>query len=100
MRCEKGRIVDTDDTKNDWKRHRHDTEGIYSSVIGSNSWRGESDAQDQIFAIAAAALILAGIGSWASATVNAGRAAAAIPINVQMDAFQEMEGKGFADVAL
>jgi len=44
----------------------------------------------KVFAVAAAALILAGIGSWASATVNADRTAAAIPINVQMDAFQEM----------
>src|SRR5262249_5527675 len=30
-------MVDTDDTKNDGKRHRHDTEGMYGRVIGSNS---------------------------------------------------------------
>jgi hypothetical protein len=44
----------------------------------------------KVFAAAAAALIMAGIGGWASSTVNAGRTAAAIPINVQMDPFQEM----------
>ena len=44
----------------------------------------------KVFTVGAAALILAGIGGWASATVNAGRTAAAIPINVQMDPFQEM----------
>jgi hypothetical protein len=44
----------------------------------------------KVFAVAAAALILAGIGGWVSSTVNAGRTAAATPINVQMDPFQEM----------
>jgi len=44
----------------------------------------------KVFAAAAAALILAGIGGWASSTVNAGRTAAVIPINAQMDPFQEM----------
>jgi hypothetical protein len=44
----------------------------------------------KVFAAAAAALIVAGIGGWASSTVNAGRTTAAIPINAQMDPFQEM----------
>ena len=43
----------------------------------------------KVFAVAAA-LILTGIGGWASSTVNAGRTAAAIPINAQMDPFQQM----------
>jgi hypothetical protein len=44
----------------------------------------------KVFAVATAALILAGIGGWASSAVNAGRTAAATPINIQMDPFQEM----------
>jgi len=44
----------------------------------------------KVFAVAAAALILAGIGGWASSTVSAGRITAAIPVSVQMDPFQEM----------
>jgi len=37
----------------------------------------------KVFTVGGAALILAGIGGWTSATVNAGRTAAAIPINVR-----------------
>ena len=45
----------------------------------------------KVFVVAAAAaLILAGIGGWASSAVNAGRTAAATPIHVQIDPFQEM----------
>jgi hypothetical protein len=34
----------------------------------------------KVFAVAAAALILAGVGGWGSSTINAGRTAAAFPI--------------------
>jgi len=42
------------------------------------------------FGVQRLVLILAGIGGWASSTVNAGRTAAAIPINAQINPFQEM----------
>jgi len=44
----------------------------------------------KVFAAAAAALILAGVGGWASSTVNAGRTAAAAPISVQIETFEAM----------
>jgi hypothetical protein len=44
----------------------------------------------KVFAVAAAALILAGVGGWVNSTINAGRTAVATPIIVQMDPFQEM----------
>jgi hypothetical protein len=44
----------------------------------------------KVFAVAAAALILAGVGGWASSTINAGRTAAATPISVRIDPFQAM----------
>jgi hypothetical protein len=44
----------------------------------------------KVFAVAAAALILAGFGGWVSSTINADRTAAATLISVQVDPFQEM----------
>jgi hypothetical protein len=44
----------------------------------------------KVFAVAAAALILAGFGGWISSTINAGRTAAATPITMQVDPFQAM----------
>jgi hypothetical protein len=52
--------------------------------------RGIPMRKTKVFAVAAAALILAGVGGWASSTINAGRTAAATPIRVQMDPFPEM----------
>jgi hypothetical protein len=43
-----------------------------------------------VFAVAAAALILAGVGGWASSTIHARGTPAATPISVQIDPFQAM----------
>jgi hypothetical protein len=43
-----------------------------------------------LFAIAAAALIIAGIGKWASSTIDARETWAVIPISVLMDPFKAM----------
>jgi hypothetical protein len=40
-----------------------------------------------LFAVAAAALIIAGIGKWASSTIHARGTSAVIPISVPMDPF-------------
>ena len=46
--------------------------------------------ESKLFAAAAAVLILAGVGGWASPTINAGQVAAAAPIGVQIDTFEAM----------
>ena len=46
--------------------------------------------ESKLFAAAAAVLILAGVGGWASSTINAGQVAAAAPIGVQIDTFEAM----------
>jgi len=46
--------------------------------------------ESKLFAAAAAVLILAGVGGWASSTINAGQVAAAAPIGVQIDTFGAM----------
>jgi hypothetical protein len=46
--------------------------------------------KSKLFAAAAAALILAGVGGWASSTFNAGQTAAAAPISVRIDTFEAM----------
>jgi hypothetical protein len=43
-----------------------------------------------LFAVAAAALIIAGIGKWASSTIHARGTSAVIPISVPMDPFNPM----------
>jgi hypothetical protein len=43
-----------------------------------------------LFAAAAATLILAGVGSWANSTSRARETRAAAPIRVQVDTFQTM----------
>ncbi len=46
--------------------------------------------KSKVFAVATAALILAGVAGWASSTINARGTPAAAPISVQMDPFQAM----------
>jgi hypothetical protein len=41
-----------------------------------------------LFAVAAAALIIAGIGKWASSTIHARGTSAVIPISISMDPFK------------
>src|SRR6266403_4726669 len=75
---------DTSDTKSGGMRHRHETEGRYRWRRWLNSRRGEIQMRKtSLFAVAAAALILVGVGGWVIAsTPNASAAAPTEQIDI------------------